>query len=155
MSTARTLADRQQFERGGIALPCGTIAVPAVTGTQRSIAEKAILDMPGLKLGMRFSERIATVPSGIVVGQAPSAGMNVVEGTAVHLWVSSGLGVAGDINGSGKVDCSDLKTVSASGGKKAGQAGFDVRADVNGDGMVDIKDLRFVADKLASGSLCP
>ena len=60
--------------------------------------------------------------------------------------------VPGDLNGDGKVDCSDLAIVKASFGKKTGQTGFNALADVNGDGIVNILDLAFVARQLPAGT---
>jgi hypothetical protein len=59
-----------------------------------------------------------------------------------------------DVNGDGKVDCSDIAIVMASFGKKIGQSGFDVRADVNGDGIVNVKDLALVSQQLPAGTAC-
>jgi hypothetical protein len=61
----------------------------------------------------------------------------------------------GDLNGDGKIDCSDLAIVRASFGKKTGQKGFDPRADVNGDGIVNVLDLSIVAKLLPPGTVCP
>ena len=63
-------------------------------------------------------------------------------------------GIPGDINGDGKVDCSDVAIVKAPFGKRKSQTGFDPRADVNNDGVVDIKDLAFVSRQLPSGTKC-
>jgi hypothetical protein len=63
--------------------------------------------------------------------------------------------VPGDLNGDGKVDCSDLAIVRASFGKRSGQPGFDSRADTNNDGVVNVRDLSFVAQKLSAGTRCP
>jgi hypothetical protein len=60
----------------------------------------------------------------------------------------------GDLNGDGKVDCSDLALVKASFGKRKGQAGYDARADTNKDGTVDVKDLAFVSQKVPTGTRC-
>jgi hypothetical protein len=49
-----------------------------------------------------------------------------------------------DLNGDGKIDCGDLAIVTASLGKKVGDAGFDPRADVNGDGVVDSLDVNIL-----------
>ncbi len=62
---------------------------------------------------------------------------------------------AGDLNGDGKADCSDLAIVRASFGKRRGQLGFDPRADTNNDDVVNVRDLAFVAQKLPAGTHCP
>jgi Dockerin type I domain len=63
--------------------------------------------------------------------------------------------MAGDRNGDGMVNCTDLDIVKASFGKSIGQAGFDPRADVNADGVVNIVDLATVAKALPAGTTCP
>lgn len=62
--------------------------------------------------------------------------------------------VPGDLNGDGKVDCSDLAIVEASFLKLSGQAGFDPRADTNGDGVVDLQDVAFVTQNFSAGVQC-
>lgn len=64
-------------------------------------------------------------------------------------------GVAGDVNGDGVVDCTDLAVTRVPFGKTYGQAGFDPRADMNGDGVIDIHDFAFVAQHLSAGTSCP
>jgi YD repeat-containing protein len=65
------------------------------------------------------------------------------------------LAVVGDVNGDGKVDCSDLGIVKASVGKRCGQASFDSRADLNQDCVVDVRDFATVARQIPAGSRCP
>ena len=60
-----------------------------------------------------------------------------------------------DVDGDGKVTCSDLAIVRAAFGKRRGESGFDIRADVNGDALVDIRDLAFVAWQLTPVARCP
>ena len=64
-------------------------------------------------------------------------------------------GVAGDINGDGAVDCTDMALIKTLFGRTYGQPGFDPRADMNGDGVIDIRDLAFVAQHLLAGASCP
>ena len=64
-------------------------------------------------------------------------------------------GIAGDVNGDGAVDCTDLAIIKALFGRTFGQAGFDPRADTNGDGIIDVRDLAFVAQHVSSGASCP
>jgi hypothetical protein len=63
-------------------------------------------------------------------------------------------GVAGDVNGDGVVDCTDLAIIKTLFGRTFGQAGFDPRADTNGDGVIDVRDLAFVAQHLPAGASC-
>jgi virginiamycin B lyase len=63
--------------------------------------------------------------------------------------------VPGDLNGDGRVNCTDLAIVKASLGKRTGQLGFDPRADVNRDGVVDVRDLSVVSQKLPPEAKCP
>ena len=53
---------------------------------------------------------------------------------------------AGDIDGDGHVDVSDLLMLVNSWGRAAGQAGFDARCDLDGDGRVGILDLLVVVN---------
>ncbi len=62
--------------------------------------------------------------------------------------------IPGDVNGDGRVDCTDVSIVKTAFGKRTGQAGFDARADVNSDGVVNIADLAFVLKQLPSGTVC-
>jgi YD repeat-containing protein len=68
---------------------------------------------------------------------------------------SYALSVVGDVNGDGKVDCSDLAIVKGSIGKRCGQAGFDSRADLNQDCVVDVRDFAAVTRQIPAGSRCP
>ena len=63
--------------------------------------------------------------------------------------------IAGDVNGDGKVDCTDVAIVKTAFGRQINQSGFDPRADINGDGIIDIRDLSFVAQHLPAGTTCP
>jgi probable HAF family extracellular repeat protein len=65
------------------------------------------------------------------------------------------IGIIGDVNGDGTVNCADVSIVKASIGKKTGQPGFDPRADVNNDGVIDVRDLAIVTQALAPGTTCP
>lgn len=67
--------------------------------------------------------------------------------TALHFQLA-------DVNGDGKVDCTDLGIVKASFGKQSTQPGFDARADVNKDGVVNVLDLSMVAKQLPAGTVC-
>jgi probable HAF family extracellular repeat protein len=60
----------------------------------------------------------------------------------------------GDVNGDGKVDCTDLRLLKASFGKRSGQPGFDPNADLNSNGIVDLNDLVLIARQLPSGTSC-
>jgi hypothetical protein len=63
--------------------------------------------------------------------------------------------IVGDINGDGKVDCSDTSIVRAAFNTSATQPRFDPRADVNFDGIVNIRDLSLVSQHLPTGTSCP
>lgn len=63
--------------------------------------------------------------------------------------------IPGDLNGDGKVDCSDLAIIKASFGKRRAQSGYNAKADTNNDGIVDVRDLAFVSQKLPAGIRCP
>jgi virginiamycin B lyase len=74
---------------------------------------------------------------------AAEAATQIVSGT-----------LSADVNGDGKVDCTDVAIVKAALGKKTGQAGFDARADVNHDGIIDVRDLAIVTQALSAGTVC-
>ena len=78
-----------------------------------------------------------------------------VLGDGSALQFSLAAKTANDVNGDGVVNCADIAIVSASFGKRAGQAGFDARADVNGDRIVNIVDLSAVSRALPAGTKCP
>jgi len=63
--------------------------------------------------------------------------------------------IAGDLNGDGKVDCSDVAIVKAAFATILGGPGFNPLADVNGDGVVNVLDLAMVARHLPVGTTCP
>ena len=77
-----------------------------------------------------------------------------VLGDSSALQFSPAAKIAGDVNGDGVVNCADLAIVTASIGKRAGQAGFDPRADLNGDGIVNLLDLTIVSRALPAGTKC-
>jgi hypothetical protein len=60
----------------------------------------------------------------------------------------------GDLNGDGKVDCSDINIVKAAMGTYRDRVGYDYRADANNDGVVDSLDLAYVTSNLPSGTVC-
>lgn len=65
-----------------------TVAVPDVVGKTQSEAQSALSDV-GLKTNVS-QQSSATVPSGEVISQNPSAGIKVAIGTTVTITVSSG-----------------------------------------------------------------
>jgi len=66
------------------------VAVPSLAGvTQDNLA--AALAAAGLVLGEVTQEYSATVPAGQVIRQEPSADAVVAPGTAIHVWISSGV----------------------------------------------------------------
>ncbi len=79
-----------------------------------------------------------------------------IEGVSERMKTQTyALMATGDINGDGKVDCTDLAIMKASFGKKCGQAGFDSRADLNQDCVVDVRDFATVTRQIPAGSRCP
>jgi beta-lactam-binding protein with PASTA domain len=66
-----------------------TIAVPDVLNSTHSAATSAITGA-GLTLGAVTTGPSATVAAGLVISQAPDAGMHVASGSAVALVISSG-----------------------------------------------------------------
>jgi Dockerin type I domain len=87
-----------------------------------------------------------------VSGTDPNTSQTVTKLRRVPFFVN----VSGktDVNGDGRVDCTDLTIVKASFGMKTGQTGFDPRADVNGDGIINVLDLSAVAKQLPAGTVC-
>jgi hypothetical protein len=98
----------------------------------------ATITTTGLATGVAFGTTTITATQGSISG---STTMSVK--------------ILGDVNGDGKVDCTDLAIVKASFGKKTGQPGFDPRADLNGDGVVNIIDLSIVTKQLPANTTCP
>ena len=62
--------------------------------------------------------------------------------------------VAGDVDGDGVANCTDVAIVKAAFGKRLGQAGYDARADVNGDRTVTVLDLATVTRAVTAGTTC-
>jgi Dockerin type I domain len=95
---------------------------------------------------------------GIVTGTVDPSGISATFTGLAALSVVVGLipssSVPGDIDGDGKVDCTDIAIVKGAFGKRVGQTGFDSRADVNNNGIVDISDLAFVSRQLPAGTVC-
>ena len=100
-----------------------------------------------------------SVYGGTVVGTVNADGLSATFTGLASLSTVVGLVptvvLPGDLNGDGKVDCSDLAVVRASFGRRTGQTGFDARADTNADGVVNIRDLSMVARQLPAGTRCP
>ena len=65
------------------------VTVPNVVGTTETAARSAITSA-GLTVGTVTFEHHASVPSGSVIRQNPSAGTSVAKGSAINLVVSSG-----------------------------------------------------------------
>jgi hypothetical protein len=100
-----------------------------------------------------------SVTGGNVIGTVNADGLSARFTGVSHLstvvaFIPNANRVLGDVNGDGRVDCSDLALVRASFGKRAGTPGFDARADVNNDGVVDLRDLTVVARQLPPGTVC-
>jgi hypothetical protein len=102
-----------------------------------------------------------TVPSSTPGGTDDTVTLTATSSTDQTVFNSADLtltitaaSIPGDVNGDGKVDCSDLEIVKIAMGTKTGQLGFDPRADVNGDGIVNVLDLSAVARQLPAGTTC-
>jgi beta-lactam-binding protein with PASTA domain/N-acetylneuraminic acid mutarotase len=67
-------------------------SVPNVVGLTETAAQAAIAG-DGLEVGLVTTQISATVPSGLVISQSPSAGTSVVHGASVGFIVSAGAGV--------------------------------------------------------------
>jgi hypothetical protein len=62
--------------------------------------------------------------------------------------------IPGDVNVDGKVDCNDVKMISALYGKTRGSAQYDYNADYNLDGVIDVRDVAQVSAFLPAGTRC-
>jgi hypothetical protein len=69
----------------------------------------------------------------------------VVRGVNILEQALAGARVAGDVDGDGHVDVTDLLYVAASWGARSGDPGFDPRCDFNDDDAVDVSDLLILA----------
>lgn len=70
------------------ALPDRT-TVPSVSGARSAIEAEAILREAGLELGTQFGQPPSELPAGTVLGQQPSAGTEVDEGSRVSIVVAA------------------------------------------------------------------
>jgi hypothetical protein len=99
-----------------------------------------------------------SVKGGIATGTVDPSGTSAtftgLAALSVVVDLTPSSTVSGDVDGDGKVDCTDISIVKAAFGKRVGQAGFDSRADVNHNGIVDINDLAFVSRQLSAGTTC-
>ena len=128
--------------------------------------------------GMSVSDT-GTLPAGVTFSQvAPvglSTGVFALSGTpaaspagpfSILLTANNGVGTPahqtftvhvikpGDVNGDGKVDCSDVNIVKAAMGAYRDRIGYDYRADANNDGVVNALDLAYVTSYLPAGTAC-
>ena len=93
-----------------------------------------------------------------VVGMVNADGVsatfnNVATFSTLVAYVSTG-SVLGDVNGDGKVNCTDVSIVKSSFGTHIGQPGYNIAADLNNDGTVNILDLFIVSPQLPVGTVC-
>ena len=68
-----------------------SVTVPGVVGLTQTAAQTLITDA-GLTVGAVTEEHSETVPSGLVISQAPAFGASAAQGTAVDLVISLGSG---------------------------------------------------------------
>ena len=129
------------------------VSVPSVIGQTQANAQAALATV-GLATNVSTASS-NSVPAGSIISQDPAAGVSVATGSSVNLVVSSGAAqtVVGDVNGDGVVTCTDVRIVTASLGKRRGQAGYDARADINNNGVVDLRDLAIVSRQLSPRAL--
>lgn len=64
-------------------------------------------------------------------------------------------GIAGDVNGDGRVDVLDLSLVTSCNGRSAAAEPRCANADANGDGTIDVGDASFVAARLGATNRPP
>jgi len=99
-----------------------------------------------------------SVFGGDVIGTVNSDGLSAtftgIAGLSVVVGLIPSSVVPGDVNGDGKVDCTDMSIVQSSFGLRLGQPGFDSRADTNHDNVVNIVDLAYVSRHLPKGVVC-
>ncbi len=145
----------EQRRFGGMSLRCKRYYVPDVIDVEQTAAQRIIQGSDGLQLGSVAFTNIANVHAGRVVSQLPLPGTEVVEGTAVHIRVSTGSGISGDFNGDRNVDCRDWQVVHSAVGQVKGLGKFDPRADTNFDGSIDSTDYTFMLTLLPPGMKCP
>lgn len=84
------------------------------------------------------SEGIADVRVRVVVRDLRFQNSSATSGA---FRVTSGEGLAGDLDGDGDVDLGDLSRLLSAFGTCLGDAGFDPAADIDGDGCVGLPDL--------------
>lgn len=98
-----------------------------------------------------------TISGPNVVGTVNSDGLSATFTGVSRLSTLVGLfpvAVLGDVDGSGTVDCADLRIVRAAFGKRTGQPGFVQAADLNRNGVVDVSDLALVSRQLPPSTVC-
>jgi parallel beta-helix repeat protein len=121
---------------GDLRLPAGSPCIDA--GRNADVpADAADLDGDGnttepLPLDLAGKARLAEDPGTVDTG----SGTPPIVDIGAYEYVC-----AGDVDGDGHVDVSDLLCLVNSWAKAAGQAGFDSRCDQDGDGRVSILDL--------------
>ena len=110
------------------------------------------LTITGLAVGSGKIEIFRYSSSGPQTKQTVNVAISTVGQTISQTLSYSTL--PGDLNGDGRVDCSDVSIVRNVFGKRLGQNEFDPVADTNRDGVVDVRDLSFVSQKLVAGTRC-
>ena len=134
---ARDLLDLQQALAGGTSIPCEFVTVPDLYGQDQDAARSWLLSQ-NLDIVSPLASAPSFAPSGTVIDQAPAPGDQVIKGTKVTLWVSSGVTPSFDVDRDGDVDLDDIARARAR-LRERGSIGFP---DINLNGIWDINDLR-------------
>jgi hypothetical protein len=112
-------------------------AVPAAAGNQ--------IDVTATNVGKVVIDPIrARINCSAVVNVASDGPIDVV----IHGCL------AGDVDLTDEIGCSDLTTAKAAMGARAGDARYNVRADMDNNGLIDIRDIAAIGRLVPAGSIC-
>lgn len=98
------------------------------------------------QLGHRYGFYSLVTYDGLGTPESPKS---VADATAVVP-----LGIPGDVDGDGFINCADIDLIKASFGEHTGETGFNPAADLNHDGIVNVLDLAIATQKLIPNSSC-